>query len=208
MAVKNGRLVPSPELVEKLIQEERWVDARRVIEELLNKDHEDHWLLARLSTTYYEMGDYEKALELADKALQIAPDCPLALWDRAGALDMLCREREALDVYENLLSRGLESIAEEECGEGEEWAAGLMADCVFRIATIAQDIGDKERAVRIYHNFLGMLDSGAQGIYSLEEAIERIRALTPKAKRLDKLRKRLKTETSQTLETVRELSTA
>ena len=38
--------------------------------------------------------DYQEALRWVEKAREIAPDCPLVLWDYAGTLDMLGRERE------------------------------------------------------------------------------------------------------------------
>jgi len=191
MASKKNGLTPSPKRVEELIEEGRWVDARRTIEVLLRDRPDDHWLLTRLSTTYYEMGDYEKALELADHALTIAPTCPLALWDRAGALDMLGREKDAFQVYTGLLSRGLESIATDECGEGEEWAAGLMADCLYRAGCVVEDLGGGVKAASFYHSYLRLLDLGVPSIYDREEAAARLRALMPKKDRRAQLREAL-----------------
>jgi tetratricopeptide (TPR) repeat protein len=183
MTAKKNGTAPTAELVEKLIEEGRWVDARRAIDALLRDRPDDHWLLTRLSTTYYEMGDYEKALKLADRALKIAPGCPLALWDRASALDMLGREEEALRVYKMLLSRGQLAIAEDECGEGEEWAASLMADCLYRAGCILKDLGRKFEAAKHYRAYLHMLDLGVRSIYDREEAAAKLRALIPKKDR-------------------------
>jgi len=192
MAAKKNGTAPTPELVEELIEEGRWVDARRTIEVLLPAHPDDHWLLTRLSTTYYEMGDYDKALEFAEQALKIAPNCPLALWDRAGALDMLGREEEALRAYAVLLGRGLESIAEDECGEGEEWATGLIADCIYRAGCVLEDLGNKAKAAQFYHRFLCILDLGVRSIYDREEAAAKLRALTSKRARRAGLEKVLK----------------
>src|SRR5207253_1294861 len=118
--------------VEALFKEERWTDARQFLQEELRAEPDNHWLLTRLSTTYYEQGDYKEALHWVEKALALAPDCPLVLWDYAGALDMLGREREAIGIYRSLLQRGAERIADDECGEGIEWATSLLTDCVYR----------------------------------------------------------------------------
>jgi tetratricopeptide (TPR) repeat protein len=64
--------------IESAIERDDWPGARKLIEEELAKDPDDHWLLTRLSLTYYEQFDYQKALDLSERALSIAPECPLA----------------------------------------------------------------------------------------------------------------------------------
>jgi tetratricopeptide (TPR) repeat protein len=200
MAARKQGTAEKAKQVEELIEEGRWVDARRLIEAMLRDRPDDHWLLARLATTFYEMGDYEKALDLADRAVEIAPNCPLVLWDRAGALDMLGREREALPIYAGLVRRGLEvlmrdhglaSIAEDECFEGEEWMISLMTDCVYRIACVMEDLGAGKKAAPLYRAFLRMMDLGAPSIYTREEAAARLQKLTPKKARRAELRQAL-----------------
>ncbi len=75
--------------IEKYIEEEKWVKARIEILKELKHHKDDHWLIIRLSTTYYEEQKYQKAFELAGRALKLAPNCPLVLWDYACTLDML-----------------------------------------------------------------------------------------------------------------------
>ena len=54
------------------------------------------------------------------------PNCPLALWDYAGALEMLDQTEEALSMYRRLVRRGVSAIAHGTCGEGLAWGRGLM----------------------------------------------------------------------------------
>jgi tetratricopeptide (TPR) repeat protein len=168
--------------IEALIEREMWTDARRAIQEELKNDPKNHWLLTRLSTTYYEQGDYETALHWVEKARELAPDCPLVLWDYAGALDMLGREREALGVYRSLLQRGARAIAEDECGEGMEWATGLLTDCVYRAGRCFDDLKDRRRAATLYRRYLQLVDMGAPSIYPREEAVARLRRATTQRK--------------------------
>jgi tetratricopeptide (TPR) repeat protein len=164
--------------VETLIELEKWADARRAIEKELKSAPDNHWLLTRLSTTYYEEGDYESALKWVEKARAIAPDCPLVLWDYAGTLDMLGRPREALAVYRSLLDRGAEAIANDECGEGMDWATALLTDCVYRVGNCVEDLGDRQKAAELYRRYLHLLDLGSRSIYSRDEAATRLRNLT------------------------------
>jgi tetratricopeptide (TPR) repeat protein len=172
--------------VEELIENEHWSDARRVIEEELKKAPDDHWLLTRLSTTYYEVGDYKTALKWVEKARKFAPECPLVLWDYAGTLDMLGRERDALSVHCDLLRRSSTNLAENECGEGLEWALDLQTDCWFRAARCLEDIGGPRclsLAIRVYRFYLGLVDLGATTIYPRQEVLKRLLKLLKAGKR-------------------------
>lgn len=160
-----------------LIEREKWTDARQAIQEALKTAPDDHWLLTRLSTTHYEQGDYPEALLWVEKAKALAPNCPLVLWDYAGTLDMLGREREAIAVYRSLLQRGPEAIAEDECGEGIEWARGLLTDCVYRAGRCFEDLGDRRRAATLYRSYRDLVDMGAPSIYPREDVVARLRKL-------------------------------
>jgi tetratricopeptide (TPR) repeat protein len=190
MKSRKATTTVTPRLVERLIETERWVDARHAIEELLKRRPSDHWLITRLSTTYYEMGDYAKALGLADQALELVPDCPLAMWDKAGALDMLGRGKEALAILVSLLKMIVEAIElnqADDFGEGGAWTLGLVADCAFRIGLILEDLGLKgEEVVFLFQCFLKLVDLGAESIYERDEAVAKLQSLrSKKAKNAD-----------------------
>jgi tetratricopeptide (TPR) repeat protein len=167
--------------IEELIADEAWGQAQTVIEKQLAKEPHDHWLWSRLSAVKYEQRDYQGALADAEKALEIVPDCPLAQWDYAGALDMLGRPKEALAVYRDLFHRGDEQLETpdedaEECWEGKEWTAGLITDCAFRAAGCLAKLGDPVAAEDLYRIFLAMVEN-APGIYSRKDAEARLKKL-------------------------------
>ena len=120
----------------RLFTQEALVEARTLIEKELVRDPESHWLLARLSTTFYEERQYEQALRQIERAYRLAPDCPLVLWDYAGTLDAVGRTAEAIELYGRLLGKGVEAVAYEECGEGISWAIALLTDCCFRLGAV------------------------------------------------------------------------
>ncbi len=123
------------------IEREDWAGARRLIEHELEKSPRDHWLLAQLSTTYYEERKYNLALKIILKARAEMPNCPLVLWNYAGTLDALGQKQKAITIYKRLLRTSLQEIAYDECWEGKEWAASLRADCKYRIAMCYRDLG-------------------------------------------------------------------
>jgi tetratricopeptide (TPR) repeat protein len=171
--------------IEKLIARGEWSTAQELIEKQLGKEPDDHWLWSRLSAVKYEQRDYKQAHADAMKALQIVSDCPLAQWSLAGALDMLGETKSALEVYTQLFRRGLQELKTpgadaEECWEGTEWTVGLMTDCLFRIADCLAKNGVHDEAEKFYRLFLEFLMDGAQGIYSSEDAIVRLKALQQK----------------------------
>jgi tetratricopeptide (TPR) repeat protein len=168
--------------IETLIGNGEWDAAQEAIEKELAKEPDDHWLWSRLSGVRYEQHDYDGALEAARKAVKIVPDCPLALWSKAGALDMLGRIPEAARIYRRLFQRGLQELKNpdedaEECWEGPEWTRALMVDSLFRFALCLEKVGMKDMAAKVYCRFLDSLDMGQQGIYSAEDAKRRLRRL-------------------------------
>lgn len=155
--------------IESAIKRDDWKTARRLVRAALRQQPNDHWLLARLSLTYYEEFDYRRALAIGQRAYKLAPRCPLVLWDLAGTLDMLGRHREAMIIFHRLIRRGIESIAFDDCGEGLAWARGLVADCWYRLARLHSKRNRRRDAVRCYRQHLAMRGPGCHSIYSLRE---------------------------------------
>ncbi len=168
--------------IEHLIRGGAWKPAQALIEQKLRKEPEDHWLWSRLSGVKYEQRDYRGALAAAEKALDVVPDCPLALWSKAGAVEMLGQTGEAAKIYAQLFRRGLGQLKNpdedaNECWEGPAWTASLLVDCLFKIAGCLATTGHQDRAVQVYRDFLSLVDLGVQGIYSREDALKRLRKL-------------------------------
>jgi tetratricopeptide (TPR) repeat protein len=177
--MKKKRLKQAATMIERAIAANYWVRARRLIRQGLRRKLDDHWLLTRLSLTYYEQRQYRKSLQYVIEALQVAPYCPLAVWDYAGTLDMLRRKKKALQVYQWLISWGEDTIAYGECGEGIRFARSLIADCYYRIALIHEERREPAKAVRAYKQHLRCRKLGIRSIYPLSEVKQRLAALQP-----------------------------
>jgi tetratricopeptide (TPR) repeat protein len=180
--------------IEQLIHDERWVQARRAILRELKTKPDDHWLLTRLSLTHYEQRHYSEALKYVEKAKEIMPTCPLVLWDYAGALQMLGRHVEAIDVYNEITAKGIKKLAHGDCGEGLAWARGLIADSYFRISKSLDALGDKAQAEEAFIAHLDMRGPGCHSIYPLSKLgkslrNKRRRGLTSGSSRRSRLRR-------------------
>jgi tetratricopeptide (TPR) repeat protein len=163
--------------IERAISANDWPRARRLIRERLRGERDNHWLLTRLSLTYYEQKQYRKSLQYVTQALQIAPYCPLTVWDYAGTLDMLRRKKKALQVFRWLISWGEKRMAYGECGEGIRFARSLIADCYYRIARIYEERRECRKAIRAYRQHLLRRKRGARSIYPLSDVRRRYAAL-------------------------------
>jgi hypothetical protein len=165
---------------EVLIRAGRWAAARRELRRELALDPPDnHWLLTRLSLTYYEERKYRMALRYVEQALVIAPWCPLVLWDHAGTLQMLGRHGEALQVYRRLVRRGAARLAHGRCGEGLGWARGLVADCYYRMMVSLDALGERRKSIAALTKHLDLRGPGCYSIYPLKTLGQRLRRPDP-----------------------------
>jgi tetratricopeptide (TPR) repeat protein len=160
-----------------LFQSGQWADARKLLESELVKEPDNHWLLTQLGVTYYEQQQYEEALKNFQAASRITPDCPLVLWNTAGALDALGKHAKAIQVFTRLLKCDVEPEADA-CWESPEWSAALKADCVYRLGSCFRDIGKKEPAEECFRQYLDLLLSGIDGSYSFQDVSREIRGLS------------------------------
>ncbi len=163
--------------IEKLIKAENWSAARKAIRLMLRSSPDDHWLLTRLGLTYYEQRRYRQALKYHQRALERMPNCPLALWDYAGALEMLDQTEEALSMYRRLVRRGVSAIAHGTCGEGLAWGRGLIADCHYRMAHCYRAKRQRGTAKKSLLSHLSLRGPGCRSIYPLATVRRELRAL-------------------------------
>lgn len=172
--------------IEALLDQGAWEEARQRIERELTQRPEDHWLLTQLGVTYYEQQRYPESLRPLLAALEIVPDCPLTLWNLAGALDALGKPDLAIRIYTWLL-RSKKVPDDDPCWESQEWTDALKTDCVYRLGVCLQHKEQWESAEHCFRQYMNLLLAGMNGSYSLDEAARHIRGLHGKGRqRLDR----------------------
>ena len=166
-----------PTDIENAIDREEWNVARKLIRAALRVEPDSHWLLTRLALTYYEQRNYKLSLGYSEQALAIQPKCPLALWDHAGTLAMLGRKDEAIQIYRRLVRRGVDAIANGDCGEGLGQARGLIADCWYRIALCQKHSGATAQARISLKRHLDLRGPGCRSIYPIAKVRLELRSI-------------------------------
>ena len=154
---------------EVLIASGDWLAARRVLETGLLSSPNDHWMRSRLGVTYYETGDYAKALEQIEQALTLAPKCPIVQWDQAGTLQQLGKHSGAVEIYQTLVKRQAGWLAKDPCIQSRALAKGLIADSQLRLCRSLEALGRKEEASAAFLEHLTMRGPGCYSLYSLDK---------------------------------------
>jgi len=153
-----------------------WDGARQLLEKERENDPSNHWVLTQLGVTLYEQKRYKQALELLLDSLKIVGDCPLTLWNLAGTLAALRKYDDAVGVYTWLL-QSEKTPEDDPCWESRQWTDSLKADCVYRMGACFQNLGKKDQAGRWFREYLNLLAIGVDGLYSMEDVVQRIRSL-------------------------------
>jgi tetratricopeptide (TPR) repeat protein len=156
--------------IERSLAEKNWKEARALIQDELLFQPMDHWLWMHLGLTYHEEHEYEKAVQCSKRAVQLAPNCPLALWHYAGSLDMAGQGASALPIWIMLLSMDIEDVASHDHGEGMDWALQLLNDVHYRMGRYYERIGKKELATESFRKYLHNRGHGVGSIYDLSAA--------------------------------------
>ncbi|MFZ1937389.1 MAG: tetratricopeptide repeat protein [Thermoguttaceae bacterium] len=162
--------------IDRLFQQEKWDEARSVLEQERDKDPNNHWVLTQLGVTFYEQRQYKEALQLFLASQKIVPDCPLTLWNVAGVLDSLGKYADAVRTYLWLL-RNKKSPADDPCWETEEWAETLKTDCMYRLGLCFQHLHKKREAGSCYRRYIDLLSIGIEGSYSFDDVMCHLRDL-------------------------------
>lgn len=155
--------------IDRLIDAEKWKQARALIQEELVSAPTHHYLWMMLSLTYYEQKQYAKALAASRRAVELAPECALALWHYAGSLQMTGRYTAALAIWNLILSIELEDVASGECDEGMDWAMQLVNDVHYRMGRQYQWEGRAEPARESYRKYLHNRSHGVGSIYDEDD---------------------------------------
>ena len=164
--------------IEALVEKEDWANARKAILKELEANPDSHYLISRLALTYYEQRQYETALQHSQKAMELAPHCPMVLWDYAGALEQTGHDREAIRIWKRLLRRGVERIAHGPCGEGLRQAESLLNDCRYRIGKAYHFLGRPALAWRYMHAHLAHRRRGLPSIYSRADVLRNLQRIS------------------------------
>lgn len=142
-----------------------WDSIIETLKTILEKEPDDHWLLAEMASAYYEKRDYETAYKYIAEAMSFQENCPLVLWHLASILRMRDRQEDAITVWEELINRGEKRLAYGKCGEGLDRARSLIADCKYMISKTYKELRKKKLARIFKDAYIKDIETGIESIY-------------------------------------------
>lgn len=161
-------------LINQYFDNEDYHSAIVLLKEELARLPDDHWLNAQLAISYYELRDYKAAIQFSEKAVQLSPNCPLALDYHASILLANEKVEEALHIWNNLLDKDVNEIAYGECGEGIRFAKSLLNDVRFSIGDAYVELNNKEKALYYYRSHLANRQKGIFSNVKRSEVLKEI----------------------------------
>lgn len=160
-------------VINSYLDQNRLIDAKKILLEELNTYPNEFWLLTTLSTVFYELRDYNSALEFSERALSIESSDYLVLNNHACILSVIeGKEKEAIELLEKIIFTELDKIAFGEYGEGIRWAKSLVNDCRVRLALVYLSINDKLKAMKYLDDHLVNRESGVFSNFTKKEIMK------------------------------------
>jgi len=142
------------DLVNNYFDKEDYESAKNKLLETIEEFTDDHWLYAQLSICFYELFDYKTALKHSQKAIELSPECPLALNYHAIILFANEKVEIAEKIWQQILTKDIKELANCRCGEGLRFAKSLKNDIRFRLGDVYVELNNKEKALKYYKEHL------------------------------------------------------
>ncbi len=141
----------------------------------------DHHELALRGWRLHESKNYSAALRCFDRALQLQPNCPTAIYNRANTLHMLGRDQEAYPLLLSLIKTSPEKL-QQRCGVARPRSLQLDAyQLLFWVVLYGK--GFCKEAFRFAFEHLRRRKRGLHSVWSAREVKADIAAMRQEWKR-------------------------
>jgi tetratricopeptide (TPR) repeat protein len=161
-----------------LFEEEKWHEAKVLLEEEKGKFPNEYFLITSLAKVYYNLKLYKESLSYAEKAMGIEPNDVLVIYDYGCALSALDKNNEAIKQWDRIIEMDINKIAYGDFGEGLKWAKSIINDSRYRKAICSLGIGDKAEAVKLIEIHLKNRQRGVYSDFSRKQVMRKQKALT------------------------------
>jgi tetratricopeptide (TPR) repeat protein len=138
----------------------------------------DHEVLIQRGSDLHEARQYGAALRWFERALLVAPDCPVAVYNRANTLHMLDRDHEAEGLLRELIAATPQELRRR-CPETQP--RSLQLDAHFLLFLVLADgRGPCEGAFAFAAKHLRLRRRGLYSVWSAREVRNDIAAMRRK----------------------------
>lgn len=149
-------------------------------EVLLKEGKGSAWLYSRLSSSHYELRNYETALEYAKKAYKLWPTSPLVLWDYAGVLIMLRKEKKAITLLKRIQGMDTDLRTYGFADPQRSWMQSIKDDANYLIGHACYLIGEDALAKEAFLAHLATRKKGKKSIYPKKKVLKALNKLNEK----------------------------
>ena len=156
--------------VNSLLFKEEWKTLDKILRDRLKSYPNEYWLMTCLANSLYEQRKYKQALKYSEKAMQIASDDPLVIFDYAPILKMTGDIRKAIGYWKKIEKMGLNRLAFGRHGEGMNWAKSIRNTTYYQLAFAYKDLGDMKNLITTKKNIENR-ERGVRCNYSKAETL-------------------------------------
>ena len=152
---------------------DKWLVAKDLMLLIIKKEKKlSFFNYSRLSSCYYELREYKTALKYSQIAYKINPKSPLVLWDYAGVLRMVNKERKAIELLQRIKALDKYKIGSVITTTGTKWAKSLLNDCNFQIGHCYYQIYENTKAKKYFLKHLSLRKRGLHSLYSRKQVMK------------------------------------
>lgn len=164
----------------KLFNDGKYLESRRLLERMLKKYPNEHWLLINSALVNLELKKLKDALNFAKAAYKIEPNDPIVIEGYARVLIQNNNFKRATDLLEQIISSGLHKLISNPYSESKKWAKSLFIDSHYTLAMGYIKLGLFKEAKEKINEHLRMRKRGLFSIYYKKDIIK-------KSKEIEKL---------------------
>lgn len=124
------------------------------------------WIYSRLSSCYYELKEYDKAVHYGELGYKLNSKSPLVIWDYAGALIMAKKEKKAIKLLLELQNMVNELAQHDLADPDNKWRQSLKVDANFLIGKAYYTICQDDFAREYLQKYIDQRQRGLKSIYS------------------------------------------
>lgn len=156
-----------------LLGNEKWEEARKLIEKEIVKYPEEYFLHTSLAKVYFNLKSFDKAFNSALKAMDIEPNDPLVIYDYACTLYSLDKFNDAASEWNRIVKQDIGEILNSEFGEGVKWVKSIVNDSRFRMALCYIELGNKIKALELINEHLQYRQRGIYSDFTKKQVIKK-----------------------------------
>lgn len=87
-------------------------------------------------------------------------------------------EKEAIDIWKKIISKGVKRIAYGDWGEGLSWAKSLINDCRYGISLALISLNDKKTAIMYLKSHLNYRKKRVRSIFKLKDVKNKLDSIS------------------------------